>query len=178
MRYELSFIISSAIPETDHSALQQEILGYLKDAKASITKEPYFIGRKKLAYPIKKQKHGFYVFLEFELEDASTLKELDTKLKHNNSLLRYLMIKLDKAAINAKTDPASFKDAPAPAKQPRRTPRSAANHREAGSRTREKLAAKVEPKPEVKEKSEAKPKVNLDDIDKKLDEILKDPEVD
>ena len=102
MNYELSFIISSNLPETEHPQVQEEILGYLKNSKATVTKEPYLLGRKKLAYPIKKQKHGFYVFLEFATENSDGLRDIDTKLKHNNSLLRHLIIKKD---ANIKTKP-------------------------------------------------------------------------
>lgn len=173
MRYELSFIISSAIPETEHKALEQDILGYLAEAKAKITKEPYFIGRKKLAYPIKKQKHGFYVFLEFELEEASHLKEIDTKLKHNNKLLRYLLVKLDKAAMAAKTDLASLKDLPSQNKPAGRPARKT-------SRPLIRKTSPVKKTDESKDKAdkEEKPKIALDDIDQKLDDILKDPQLD
>ncbi|PIR06710.1 MAG: 30S ribosomal protein S6 [Candidatus Komeilibacteria bacterium CG11_big_fil_rev_8_21_14_0_20_36_20] len=91
--YELSFIISAAVPETEHKAVEEGILADLAKAKVELTKEPYLIGRKKLAYPIKQQKHGFYVFLEFNAEETSGLKEVDVKLRHNNNLLRYLIIK-------------------------------------------------------------------------------------
>ncbi len=98
MKYELGIIIGSNIPETEHKAIEQEILGWLDKIKAQTDKKFDSIGRKKLAYAIKKQKHGFYIFLNFELEDASKLKELDTNLKHKNKILRYLIIKKDRVA--------------------------------------------------------------------------------
>ena len=52
MNYELSFIISSAIPETEHDKVQQEILSYIEKAGAKISKQPQVIGRRKLAYQI------------------------------------------------------------------------------------------------------------------------------
>ncbi|MCD4761242.1 30S ribosomal protein S6 [bacterium] len=173
MKYELSFIISPAIPETEHKAVQEEILGYLVEIKAKVIREPYFIGRKKLAYPIQKQKHGFYVFLEFEIEEKVGLKELDTKLKHNNSLLRYLIIKLDRAAVEAKLDPSKFEEAPAaPA------PRSRPARRAPFTRPLKKESPKPIKASVSEQKADGKPKIKLDDIDKKLDDILKDPKID
>ena len=96
MKYELTFIISATIPETDHKKVEGEVLSYLKKADAKIIKEPYSIGRKKLAYSIKKQKYGFYTIIEFSLEDTSKLKELDTEIKYNNDILRHLIIKIEK----------------------------------------------------------------------------------
>jgi len=153
MNYELSFIIGPNVPETDHKSVEQEILDNLKKLNAKITKEPYSIGRKKLAYPIKKQKHGFYVFLEFETEEGEGLNDFDVKLKHNNNILRHLLIKKDKLSAKA-SKPRTGK------------PKATA------------LDSKVEDsKPETKSesvKAEEKKdvKVNLDDIDKQLDKIL------
>ncbi len=91
--YELTFIISALFPETEHTGIENKILQYLKDIEGQISKSPFSLGRKKLTYPIKKQKHGFYVSLEFKLENKNNLKDLDNKLKHNNNILRYLVIK-------------------------------------------------------------------------------------
>ncbi|PWB38595.1 MAG: 30S ribosomal protein S6 [Parcubacteria group bacterium] len=102
MKYELSFIISGAIPETEHLAIQREILSYLEKAKAQNDSRFEAVGRRKLAYPIQKQKNGFYMYIRFTLDDRSTLKELDTQLKHNNNILRYLIIKLEGAALQPK----------------------------------------------------------------------------
>ncbi len=167
MKYELSFIISPAIPETEHQAVQQEIVGYLDSIKAKVTKEPYFIGRRKLTYPINKQKHGFYVFLEFASEENPDLKSLDNKLRLNSKLLRHLIVKLDRKAQEAKTDPSQFKEVLAPA-------RPAVKRRPARRPLAKQTTAPTSP---VKT-SQERPKVSLDDIDKKLDELLKEPEID
>ena len=167
MKYELSFIISSAIPESEHNALNQDILGYLKEIKAEVIKEPYFLGRRKLAYPIKKQKHGFYAFLEFATDNKSDIKELDLKLRHNNKLLRHLIIKLDRVAIEAaKDEPIKFQEKPALAKRSDRI-----------FKAKERVQVKDEAKAKPEEKKEPV-SVNLDDIDKKLDDILKEPNLD
>ena len=153
MNYELSFIIGANVPETEHQAVQKDILSYLDKVGAKVIKEAHSMGRRKLAYPIKKQKHGFYVFLEFSLEDKAGLKQLDGQLKLNNNLLRYLVIK---------KDPAASKDEQ---KQAARRPASAAKAKpEMGESKPTK-----EVKPVVKEE---KVKIDLDDIDKKLDELL------
>lgn len=93
MHYELTYIVSALVPETEHSALQAEVLANFKKAKAEILSGPTSLGRKKLAYPILKQKHGFYVVIEFKLEDTQELKELETSLRHNKNILRHLVVK-------------------------------------------------------------------------------------
>ncbi len=133
--YELTFIINATVPETEHKVIQDKVLDYIKEVKGTITKKAYSLGRKKLAYPINKQKHGFYVSLEFESEEKGDLVELDTKLKHNDVILRHLVIK--KPFIKE-----------------------------------EKKKEVKEEKVKKKESKEEVIKIDLDDIDEKLDIIL------
>ncbi len=164
MNYELSFIISSAIPETEHDKVQQEILSYIEKTGAKISKQPQVIGRRKLAYPIKKQKHGFYVFLEFEAEDKTGFVDMETKIKHNPGILRHLLIKKD---VKVSATPSEAKQA-----KPTKPAFEA------------KPVLEEKPVEEKPQESEAKPavediKLDLGDIDKRLDEILgSDPKVD
>ena len=55
-------------------------------------------GKKKLAYPINKEKYGMYVLLQFEA-DGSSNKELNTTLDHNTNILAYLTTKIDKEQL-------------------------------------------------------------------------------
>lgn len=154
MKYELSFIISGSLPETEHQAVQREILSYLEKAKVQTDGKFEAIGRKKMAYPINKQKHGFYMFLRFDLpEEKSALKELDTQLKHNNNILRHLIVKLEPAALKPK---------------PQRKP--------AHERIKKVEPKSADPRPtSLPESGESITKLNLndlEDLDKRLDEIL------
>lgn len=153
MHYELTFIISAIVPETEHPAINSEIMSQLEKIKAQIIKAPHSLGRRKLAYAIKKQKHGFYVSVEFSLEDKAGLRELDTALSHNHNILRHLVIL---------TKPEST------IKKVRRQPAD----------RRVQLAAKEQPakasKPKAPVKKSAPVNINLDDLDKKLDKILEE----
>lgn len=151
MKYELSFIISSTIPENEHSKIQEQVLAYLDEVKAKHDKEFFSLGRKKLAYPIKKQRNGFYIFTVFELEEKEVLKDLDIKLKHNSNILRHLIIKKDKASASK-----------SPAEQVKEYQEKTTDDKE-GPKTNSK---------DVAENKKEDVKVNLDDIDKKLDDLL------
>lgn len=137
--YELTFIINATVPETEHKVIQDKVLDYIKEIKGTITKKTHSLGRKKLAYPIKKQNHGFYISLEFESEEKDNLVELDTKLKHNDNILRHLIIKKPFIKEEKKED------------------------------IKIKEIVKEEKKEESKEEVI---KIDLDDIDEKLDNIL------
>lgn len=171
MHYELTYIVSALVPETEHGALQTEVLANFKKAKAEILSGPTSLGRKKLAYPILKQKHGFYVVIEFKLEDTQELKDLETSLRHNKNILRHLVIKRRLLNVFDKNGEKNFADEvkkPAPSKRTdsrgARSSRSAYAPRPVFKKTE---AAKEAVKAEVK-----KPDVDLSSLDQQLDNIL------
>ncbi len=174
MYYELSFIVSPVVPENDQARIQTTVAEYLNNIGAKIVGDWHLLGRRKLSYPIKTQKHGFYVFLDFSLEteDKANLKQLDLSLKHNPEILRHLVLKKDKptpANLIAKLMNASKPEVLTrrPKKTSTTTTARTTSHRSTASATK-----KVE-------ESKGQPTLSLDDIDKKLDEILtKEPNLD
>ena len=55
-------------------------------------------GKKKLAYPINKEKYGIYILLQFE-NTGSNNKEFNLELEHNPNILAYLTTRIDKNKI-------------------------------------------------------------------------------
>jgi small subunit ribosomal protein S6 len=51
-------------------------------------------GRRELAYPIRKQEEGTYVFIQTQL-DPQAIGELERNLKLDEEILRYLLIRLE-----------------------------------------------------------------------------------
>ena len=150
--YELTYILTSAIAETEYPALQKSIADLIVSlGKGSVTSE-VILGRKKLAYPINKEKYGHYVTVEFDAE-AESIKQLDTEFKLNNSLLRHLIITKKVLSPEQQEEEAS---------------------RQAKVRARKAAAKNVTVEPVEKEKKaeKSKPKISLDKLDEKLDELL------
>ena len=52
------------------------------------------MGRKKLAYPIKKEVSGYYFVMNVEATHE-TLAEFDRKVTINENVLRHLIIKVE-----------------------------------------------------------------------------------
>jgi len=50
--------------------------------------------KRKLAYVIKKNRFGFYCLFNFSAEEQS-IKEIDTYLRINDNILRYIMLQID-----------------------------------------------------------------------------------
>jgi len=57
-------------------------------------------GRKRLAYPIKKAKSGYYVVIRFNAT-TDLIATLERNYRLDENLIRYLTIQLDKFALEA-----------------------------------------------------------------------------
>lgn len=53
------------------------------------------MGKKRLAYEVRKQTEGYYVLVEFSIEPAQ-IKEIDRVIKINENIMRHLIVKQDK----------------------------------------------------------------------------------
>ena len=69
---------------------------YLKSNNAEIVSEENW-GLKKLKYTIQKKKSGFYYLIEYKANGA-ILSNMDVEFKRDETVLRWLTVKLDKFA--------------------------------------------------------------------------------
>jgi len=60
-------------------------------------------GLRKLAYPIEKKKHGYYVLIEF-YGLASLPKELEEFFRIDERIIRFIIVKLEERYIPEKLD--------------------------------------------------------------------------
>lgn len=87
--YELVLIIDSAQAEKEQKNWSEKIKKWLGSGR--VQKEENW-GQKKLAYPLKKQNEAVYFFYLLQAP-PSALKNLEAKLKLEETVLRYLIIK-------------------------------------------------------------------------------------
>src|SRR6185436_2729583 len=92
-KYELMYILSSAVTDNDVPTVSSEVDKFLSDNGATILSQE-MLGKKKLAYPIKKTRNGFYVLESFNLEGAK-LTPLDNKLRSMEPIIRYLVVNVE-----------------------------------------------------------------------------------
>ena len=90
-KYEIMFIVKATMEEADIKKCADDIqkLINIKPSKVIEFKE---MGRKKLAYPIKKELSGYYYVMTVEATH-DTIKEFDRKVLINENVLRHLIIK-------------------------------------------------------------------------------------
>jgi len=141
--YELLYLVAANYTEEELLPIKEKIKKLLEKFEGEITLEDSF-GKKKLAYPIKKNHQGYYLLYEFDL-DGENLEKIKKELKLTNEVLRHIIVKKKEKA-------------PSPAAAP----------------TAKKVAApKPELTREVKKETKKEDKrVKLEDLDQKLDEIL------
>ncbi|MFA4873281.1 MAG: 30S ribosomal protein S6 [Patescibacteria group bacterium] len=90
MRYDLLYILPSQTEETPSDEVKNKISDYLKSINATIIRDEN-LGRRKLAYPIQNQRHGYYGNIIFEAE-ASVLPKLKEVLSLETAITRYQIV--------------------------------------------------------------------------------------
>lgn len=96
--YETVFIMNPVLSEDQVKETVKRYISYLKANKAEIISEENW-GLKKLKYAIQKKKSGFYYLIEYK-SNGSILSEMDVLFKRDETVLRWLTVKLDKFAVD------------------------------------------------------------------------------
>ena len=89
--YELVFILNANLTEEDSTKLLGKVNDQITKLGGAVNEiTPW--GKKRLAYPIKRQSEGNYVLEKVQIKQTA-LKELDASLKLTENVLRYLFIR-------------------------------------------------------------------------------------
>ena len=91
--YEVIFIIQPDLDETAITGIVDKVSGWITDAKGTIAKVERW-GKRHLAYTIRKQREGYYVYVNAQLA-ATSMAELDRNLRFTETILRYLITNAD-----------------------------------------------------------------------------------
>lgn len=153
-RYELFYLTSGSIPDNQSDGLRNTVNKLITDNGGKVVAEESW-GRKRLAYPVKGERQGSYFLADFDMETLK-VQALSQKLKLQNEILRYLL--MEKNILSAR-DVLMQQRA---LEQTKQTETAGAGRTEAPRPTTgRKVPAKIEAS-----------KVSLEELDKKLDEIL------
>ena len=92
--YETLYIVDPNLENNSLEKTMSEIGTELEKTKSKIINHRVW-GKKRLAYPIERQKYGSYILMQFESEDHEKMVDYDTWMKLNNSVLRHMTVLLD-----------------------------------------------------------------------------------
>ena len=90
---EIMFIIKNTIEDEKVAKEAENLQNLITNDKGKII-EFREMGKRKLAYPIKKELTGTYFVMTVEA-NHDTIKEFDRKVLINENVLRHLIIKKD-----------------------------------------------------------------------------------
>lgn len=91
--YEALILSSATLSQEDQDALVERYSSVIGENGGTVQKtDPW--GKRILAYEINKESEGFYTLFEFE-GDGTLVKELERRLKIDESILRHLVINKD-----------------------------------------------------------------------------------
>jgi len=149
MEYELLFFTTLANEERA-GEIKKEIEETIVKQGGKISADFSDIGKRKLAYPIKKQTHAFFSFCRFALDETENIAELNRRLGLSDKIMRHLIVRADEVG----------------------KPLSEQMAREAKKEIPEEKIAETK----IEKPVETKTKVEMADLDEKLDKILENPE--
>ena len=92
--YETLYIVNPNFESDKLTKCQKEIEAELEKTKSKIINHRIW-SKKRLAYPIDKQKYGTYILLQFEGGDLGKMVDFDTWMKLNNQVLRHMTTALN-----------------------------------------------------------------------------------
>jgi len=163
-KYELMAIVTPDVPTTQYQKYIAELKKFLEGFGASIWHEEDW-GKRELAYTIKKQDHGYYFILNFEMDPAQ-MPEVNAQMRIMAHILRYLIVKTPDGYTPQTYDLDALDEKPAKT-QPQPAPKA----RKAAPAPK-KAAAPAPAKKAAEKKAEKE--ADLSKLDAKLDEILSD----
>ncbi len=91
--YELAVIIHPDLEENATNDVIERIQTWIKEADGSVDKIDRW-GKRKLAYPIQKQKNGQYFFFNITIA-PSFVAELERNLRFLEPVMRFMTTSLD-----------------------------------------------------------------------------------
>jgi len=148
-KYELLYILPAKYTESEAKVLTDKIGGIVTAAGGTIG-ATHDLGKRKLAYPIKSLRNGHFILVYFEAE-TSVIAKLNETFRLSTDLLRHLVVKRD----------------PLLTKIPSLAEVEEGRQERTEERRPQPPASRPLPPPPVKEAP-----ITMEELDKKLDEIL------
>lgn len=168
--YELVYLMHVSTSDDDAKVLHNQIATHI-NAHGNILKEGE-IGKRKLAFEIKKQTHANYWLVEFNAETES-IKELHRLLTLNEHVIRFLMVQTKQKTKEDVEREEQMKESMEKSRL-RKNQEETAKKRTEKIKEEKKKAIETASAPKEEKKGKGKEKLSLEELDEKLDALLKD----
>ena len=91
-KYESVIIINPNVDEAGLKALEEKFTGLINENGK--VEEVVDMGKRKLAYEIKKQKEGFYIVFKFEAK-PELISELERNYRITDEVLKFIVVRVE-----------------------------------------------------------------------------------
>jgi small subunit ribosomal protein S6 len=98
--YESLFIIRASVPDQETAALIEKMRAVAEKTGAQFMKSENW-GKKKLAYEVKRERKGTYVYFYFKAPN-NTVSELERAYRLEDSIIKFLTVHLKKELVPAR----------------------------------------------------------------------------
>ena len=103
-RYELTYIIDTALEESARKELIERFTQVIVANGGEVEKVDETWGKRRLAYTINYKTEGYYVLTTFK-SNGDVPKEIERNLQISDSVIRYLVVKLEEKRSSVKPRP-------------------------------------------------------------------------
>ena len=100
--YETTFVLAPTLSEEEVEETVTSFTGVAEEKGAKVVNVDNW-GKCRLAFPVKKHEDGFYVVLTLQEETVEAVTELERRFKVNDSVIRFLSIRVDEELKRAET---------------------------------------------------------------------------
>ena len=100
-RYELTYIIDTALEDSARKELIERVNALIVNNGGEVEKVDETWGKRRLAYPIDYKTEGWYVLVTLKAP-AELPREVQRNLRNMDSIIRYLVVKLEEKRSNVK----------------------------------------------------------------------------
>ena len=91
--YEIMFIVNPSVVEEDIDKINTQIESIITAGGGKVAKVEK-MGKRRLAYPVNKNRDGFYVLLTIQAT-GEIVKETERRLRVMDSVIKYLTVRMD-----------------------------------------------------------------------------------
>jgi len=90
-KYEVMYILKADLDEAARGEVIAKLAKIITDNGGKVNKTDESMGLRDLAYPIKKEKKGYYVVLKVEMGNEA-ISEFNRLVRIDSSVLRHLIV--------------------------------------------------------------------------------------
>ncbi|MGH7231267.1 MAG: 30S ribosomal protein S6 [Nitrospiraceae bacterium] len=94
--YESIFIVRPSLSDEDTSKIIEKMKSAVEKSGATLLKSENW-GKKKLAYEVKRERKGTFVYLHFKAEGGA-IGELERSYRLEDSVIKFLTVRLEQEA--------------------------------------------------------------------------------